>query len=737
MLDQVPPAVVLTTAALESALASTPPDRWRGLRLDQLRGDAPSDRRSRIKQPDDWSLVIFTSGSTGRPKGVTFTFGQSAAAALATRSNPRYERWRRSGVVYGIVAEHQWLAGYGGIVNALGHGSVVAHYATRRRGPGDLLRFHAEHRVEVTGGVPSLFRAALDLDPTTSLPDVSYVALIGDALRRDLAVDLFERLRPGAIVATSYASSEAGGVASLELTADAIPDGDIVPAGDVVEGVEVEIEDPDEDGVGRIVVVTSGGSAGYARDQGDGDVIEDLGDHRKRHRTGDLGRIRPDGMLEVRGRYAFLVKVRGQRVDAVEVEAALRTAAGVADVVVGVHPDDPAQRLTAWYVAAPGQVSNVAELRAHLRPLLPAYMVPASYVPIDAIPRGTRGKLDRAALPVPDDQRPDLGHPYEAPVGEVEVVVADAFARILGVDGVGRHDAFFDLGGDSLGAAEVMTLLSATLGRDLPLSVFVEASTPAELAARLQAPDAEPRLIPLQPDGDEVPIYCVHGGGGQVLSFASLADRLAPRRPLIAVQMRQSDRARSLFRVNRLAERYAEEIAERQGDQPCVVAGHSYGGIVAQELSRRLVARGVPVAGCVLLDTGVPRLRVGLVAGAQRRRRALGDADNTTALKEVLYAVHAFLGLQPRPHRLTTERMIAAMWGMGWRRIRTTSVPLVLLRAADDPMPGDPRAWEAHTTSTLDVIDVPGGHHSMLAPPHVDRLAELLSSHLAVELVDA
>ena len=568
MLEQVPAAVVLTTAEHEPSLLAVPADTHRVLRVDEIAPDAPDHRLVRPKEPKTWSLVIFTSGSTGVPKGVTFTFGQeSARYKMREKAQEQYRNpiWTESGVVYGVASEHQWLAGWGGIRAALCTGGTVAHYATRRLGTAGLCRFLADNHAHIAGGVPSMVRAMLDQDPDTMLPDVRVVTFLGDTLRRDLVVDLFARVGPDCTVYTSYASSEAGGVASLEITADTIPDGEIVPAGEITKGVEVEIEDPDDEGVGRIVVVTDRGARGYARDQGAGDVIERLDGGRQRHRTGDLGRIRPDGMLEVRGRYAFLVKVRGQRVDAIEVELALRKAPGVVDALVGVHPDDPAQRLTAWYVPDAAAPPNVAELRQHLRPLLPAFMVPSAYLPLDELPRGTRGKLDRARLPVPDDRRPDLGHPYEAPAGEVERAIAEAFGRVLGIDGVGRHDAFFDLGGDSLGAAEVMTMLSASLRRDLPLSVFLEASTPAELADRLSAAARDERLVALQPAGDLEPIYCMHGGGGQVLSFANLADRLGTRRPFIAVQMRQRDEARKLFSINRLAEGYAAEIAASPG----------------------------------------------------------------------------------------------------------------------------------------------------------------------------
>ena len=310
-----------------------------------------------------------------------------------------------------------------------------------------------------------------------------------------------------------------------------------------------------------------------------------------------------------------------------------------------------------------------------------------------------------------------------------------AFERVLGIDQVGRDDELFDLGGDSLQAAEVMTVIAAALGRDLPLSVFVEAATPAQLAERLAEPvgDAPPsRLVVLEPEGDRPPVYCIHGGGGQVLSLAPLAALMGGDRPFIGIQMAQQDKPRVLFRVDQLAERYATAIADRQGSEPCIVAGHSYGGVVAQEVSRRLVARGVPVERCVLMDTSVPRRR--LLAGRNRRLRALGDIElsvNTSTVKEILYVAHALSGIAPKPHRLTTERMIAALWGMSWHRVKPTPVPIVVMRAAGQPSRSDFTRWRAHTGGGCTIVDAPGGHNSMLTPPYVDELASLISDELA------
>ena len=304
--------------------------------------------------------------------------------------------------------------------------------------------------------------------------------------------------------------------------------------------------------------------------------------------------------------------------------------------------------------------------------------------------------------------------------------MAGAFEQVLEVAPVGRHDAFFDLGGDSLQAAEVMTLVADQLGRDVPLSVFVEAETPADLAAVLdRAGSGTSRLVTLQPEGTGTPIFCVHGGGGQVLSFAALATRLGTAQPFIGIQMRQDDAARALFSVRRLARRYAAEIIAHNGTAPCSLMGHSYGAVVAHELARQLRARGIEVERCVLLDCAVPDRRL-LLGRQPLQERLVGNADAVARGKELAYVAHAALGRRPPAHRLTTERMHAAGWGMVLHRPRTVDVPLLVIEALDGAPGRDLGAWERFTTAGCTVVRIRGDHHSILAPPHLLELADRL-----------
>ena len=201
------------------------------------------------------------------------------------------------------------------------------------------------------------------------------------------------------------------------------------------------------------------------------------------YRTGDLVRRRADGRLEFIGRTDFQVKVRGFRVELGEIEGHLAEHPAVSEGVVVAREDTPGgKRLVAYYVARALVEPDV--LRTHLAGRLPEYMVPAAYVRLEALPLSPNGKVDRRALPAPDDDA-SATRGYEAPVGEVEAALAEVWAEVLGLERVGRHDNFFELGGHSLLA---VTLIERMRQHGLPGDVRALYTRPtlAALAAEVE-----------------------------------------------------------------------------------------------------------------------------------------------------------------------------------------------------------------------------------------------------------
>jgi len=210
------------------------------------------------------------------------------------------------------------------------------------------------------------------------------------------------------------------------------------------------------------------------------------------YRTGDLGRLRPDGCLEHLGRKDFRVRVRGRTVDVAAIEAALLAIDNVKDVAVMAREDRPGDERIVAYVASEGRPGPTATaLRHSLARILPDYMVPSTYVVLDALPQTSSGKVDRRALPPPDGVRPDLDSGFVAPRTPLEKHVAAIWADSLGLDRVGIADSFLNLGGHSLLAGRIVARVLATLQVDLPPSVLLEAPTVAAMARAVVQRQAE------------------------------------------------------------------------------------------------------------------------------------------------------------------------------------------------------------------------------------------------------
>ncbi|MFB9570759.1 non-ribosomal peptide synthetase, partial [Streptomyces yanii] len=201
------------------------------------------------------------------------------------------------------------------------------------------------------------------------------------------------------------------------------------------------------------------------------------------YRSGDLARRNPDGTLDFLGRIDDQVKIRGYRIELGEIQAALAAQPGVRDAAVVVRDDDAVgRRLIAYVVPEAGRAPDGGALRAALGERLPSYMVPAAFVVLDALPLTTNGKLDRRALPAPEQHSLHTGGQYLAPRNPLEEQIATAWSQVLDGDRIGVHDNFFELGGDSIRAVVLVGALRSA-GVDVSVRDVFEFRTVAELAA--------------------------------------------------------------------------------------------------------------------------------------------------------------------------------------------------------------------------------------------------------------
>ncbi|OQW32699.1 MAG: hypothetical protein A4E19_04880 [Nitrospira sp. SG-bin1] len=311
------------------------------------------------------------------------------------------------------------------------------------------------------------------------------------------------------------------------------------------------------------------------------------------YRTGDLARYQPDGRIVHLGRLDNQVKIRGFRVELGDIEAALSRHSAVRQAVVTAREEQQGvKQLVAYVVCQDGPVPSQSELRAFLRSQIPDYMIPSLFVFLDAMPLTANNKIDRKALPAPASALPTAAVRV-LPTDRTDVQMAVLWQQVFGINDIGIHDNFFDLGGHSLKAAQLFYLIEQVYGRQLPLSTLFQAPTIATLTSLLvqdQRTSPWQSLIAMQPSGSATPVFLVSAAGGGILWFAQFARLLGQAHPVYGLQARGYDgKVEPYDSVPEMARHYIAEIRSRFPQGPYIIIGVCTGGLVAYEIAQQLV----------------------------------------------------------------------------------------------------------------------------------------------------
>jgi pristinamycin I synthase 3 and 4 len=508
MLADARPALILTDAAsraaLEAALSGidAPPPVF------EIDGDRPqwSQASTANLSPQDIGLtadhlayVIYTSGSTGTPKGVMARHGGPTALMHALReplglsAQTRVLQFASFGFDAFVL---EWVMAFanGGSLHLAEPGEVLL---------GETLEGLVARRQATHALISPVVLASMPESMT--LASMRMLTSGGEAVPPSLA----RRWSRGRHFFNFYGPTETTVLSTAYLCPPEPEAADTIPLGGPLPNERIYVLDPERQPVpvgvtGEIYIGGAGVARGYLhRPELTAERFIDspfvAGD--RLYRTGDLGRWRADGLVEYRGRNDFQVKIRGYRIELGEIEAKLAALPGVKEAVVLAREDVPGHKqLVAYYLRhdavdagtdAGIQADTHAgpeRLRAQLQSLLPDYMVPTAFVPLDVWPLTGNGKLDRKALPPPDGATVLAGRPYVAPRTPIEEVLAAMWAELLGVEQVGVHDNFFDLGGHSLMAMRLIAAIRDTFGIGLTLKMFFETPT-VEHMGRCLLPD--------------------------------------------------------------------------------------------------------------------------------------------------------------------------------------------------------------------------------------------------------
>jgi amino acid adenylation domain-containing protein len=335
------------------------------------------------------------------------------------------------------------------------------------------------------------------------------------------------------------------------------------------------------------------------------------------YRTGDLARYLPDGNIECLGRTDHQVKIRGLRIELGEIEEALKQDPRIAQAVVVAREDDQDQKRLVGYIVPQGQdVPTRGQLRSSLIEQLPDYMVPSEFVVLAEIPLTPNGKIDRKALPAPSaasPQDPPLD-PHATPETDAEKRIAAIFCEALGLPQVGKHEGFFDRGGHSLTAIRAMARINQQFGLSLPLRILFGARTCAELAREVESrigkrggvvAESWPVLVPIQPKGSRIPLFCIARPNVNALGYISLARHLGPDQPVYGLQAQLPEDPAIDFTAKQYqdtAREYIQAMRSVQPSGPYYVIGQCQGAYIAFEMARQIEEPGRPFGWLGVLD---------------------------------------------------------------------------------------------------------------------------------------
>ncbi|QLH62426.1 non-ribosomal peptide synthetase [Serratia symbiotica] len=554
------------------------------------------------------AYVIYTSGSSGQPKGVMVEHRQVVNLCQA------------QGALFSLTTDSRVLqfasacfdASIFEIVMALGHGGTLIIVPDDiRQDRQRLAGFIRQYGVTHATFPPALFGQRYPDDFST----LQYVVFAGESP----SAALLQGAAETAVVFNAYGPTETAVCATALRYEPANPLHSERAIGTPIANTQIYLLDPQGEPVpvGAVGELYIGGvqvARGYLnrpaltaeRFLADPFSAEPGA---RMYRSGDLARWLPDGTVEYLGRNDEQVKIRGFRVEPGEVAARLAAHPQVREAVVLARGEGALRHLAAWWVPKTEETAcDAAALHAWLAGALPDYMVPRSYVRLDALPLTPNGKLDKRALPAPTEDARVRGE-YEAPQGDMETALAAQWCALLGLDQVGRHDSFFMLGGHSLLAMRLVSRLRRA-GYALSLQAVFAAPVLTDMAKCIYGAPAYPsdKAIAVRTEGHQAPLFFLPSGFGDYSYVYELARFIDNESPIYALPW-PAGLAEKGFTLAKVVGYAVAMLRRVQPHGPYHLAGYSSGGLLAWSIARHLRENGEKIAFVGLIDTLLPEMR--------------------------------------------------------------------------------------------------------------------------------
>lgn len=556
--------------------------------------------------PQHPAYVIYTSGSTGKPKGVVIPHNNVIRLLDAT------DDWYHFSAADSWTFFHSYAFDFSiwEIWGALLTGAklVVVPFDVSRT-PSEFHRLLIDERVTVLNQTPSAFYQLIEADQATDEKlQLRTVIFGGEALSFNRLRKWYAKYKEATTLINMYGITETTVHVSYQvLSEELVTERQASLIGEAIPDLEIYVLD-------AMLQPVPAGVVGEMYVAGDGLAHGYLGrpaltaerfianpfktDGSRMYRTGDLAKWTADGNLAYIGRIDHQVKIRGFRIELEEIERALLAVAGVREAVAVVkkYSEDDV-RIFAYVIADDWQQATATK---QISSVLPSYMMPNAFIEITEMPLTPNGKLDTKALP-----EPQYASTNDVPTNPTEEVMLQLFRDVLGNQQIGIHDSFFEVGGHSLLAVQLMTSVKQTFDMDLTIGHLFEAPTVAKLCLHMEDLDEKSSLqslLPLRKNEGNDNLFCVHPAGGLSWCYAGLMQHLPQQQALYGLQAVGIAEAVALPKtLIEMAAGYITEMKRVQPEGPYELLGWSLGGNVVQEMAVQLEAKGEQ-AHLIVLD---------------------------------------------------------------------------------------------------------------------------------------
>ncbi|WP_343310886.1 amino acid adenylation domain-containing protein [Bacillus atrophaeus] len=769
MLSDAQPVCVITGTQAEAKVPDTDSlpkiildDAKTAEKLSKYNDSNPNDDdRVQPLSPLHPAYIIYTSGSTGVPKGVIIPHQNVIRLFGSTKQWFQFS----SSDVWTMFHSYAFDFSVWEIWGPLLHGGrlvVVPHEISRS--PEDFLSLLVKEGVTVLNQTPSAFyqfmQAEREHDELGQALCLRFVIFGGEALELSRLEDWYKRHPDNAPkLINMYGITETTvHVSYIELDRDiaAMRANSLIGCGIPDLGVYVldaGLQPVPPGVVGEMYVAGAGLARGYLGRAGltaERFIADPFGPPGTRmYRTGDLARRRADGSLDYMGRADHQIKIRGFRIELGEIEAVLVQHPDVGQAAVVVREDQPGdKRLVAYTMAASQAVPDQAELRRYAAGSLPDYMVPSAFVMVDELPLTPNGKLDRKALPAPDFAADVTGRGPRTPQEEI---LCDLFTEVLNLPRVGIDDRFFDIGGHSLLAVQLMSRIREALGVELSIGNLFEAPTVAGLAERLEMGSSQSALdvlLPLRTHGEQLPLFCVHPAGGLSWCYAGLMTSLGTDYPIYGLQARGIGQRENLPKsLDEMAADYIEHIRTVQPKGPYHLLGWSLGGNVVHAMATQLQNQGEEVSLLVMLDAypnhflpikeapDEQEALIALLALGGYDPDSLGDKpmDLDNAIDILRRDGSALASLDESVILNLKETYVNSVGILGAYTPKTYHGSLLFFRSTVIPEwfdPIEPDSWMQYVNGRIEQHDIDCRHKDLCQPGPLAEIGQILAEKL-------